>query len=96
MGQVRKSKNINNENHQQPNIILLKSHVHFNATPLLISTPNAAELLAACKPQSHYLQHPLNRRLGGCPNHSGWFDEEKNLLLLPGIQPHSSVTQPIA
>jgi hypothetical protein len=40
----------------------------------------------AALPQHKGLPCPLNRRLGGPPNRSGWTEEEKNLLPLPGIE----------
>jgi hypothetical protein len=46
--------------------------------------------------QQNSYQHPLSRRLCGPQNWSGWSGEEKNLLILPGINCDSSVTWPIA
>lgn len=41
-------------------------------------------------------QDPLNRRLCGPQGRSGCFREEKDLLSLPGSEPRSSVSQPVA
>ena len=46
-----------------------------------------------------YTQNPrysLNHKLYVPRNHSGHFGEEKNLTPLPGINPVSSVVQPVA
>jgi hypothetical protein len=36
----------------------------------------------------------LNKRLGGYPSRPGCFEEEKQLLLLPGFEPR--IVQPVA
>jgi hypothetical protein len=41
-------------------------------------------------PRGKSLRNPLDRRMGGPQGLSGRYTEEKNLLLMPGIQPRPS------
>jgi hypothetical protein len=41
-------------------------------------------------------RYPLDRRLAGPQSRSGSYGEEKNLLLLPGIEPRPSSPQPVS
>jgi hypothetical protein len=46
-------------------------------------------------PQGTRPRYPLDRRLGGVHSRSGRCGEEKNIFLLPGMEPNSSAFQPI-